>query len=112
MSDLEVLVKTIESLKPLTDEGRHDFLQMWSAHNVKRKELITAAGDVEKYLYFVTEGVQRIVYHDNQDREATLVFRIHLHLVVRSLHSSCKSLRPIFMSRSHLQHFCVHHFTL
>ncbi len=36
--------------------------------------MITAAGDVEKYLYFVTDGVQRIVYQDDQNRESTLVF--------------------------------------
>ena len=36
--------------------------------------MITAAGDVEKYLYFVTDGVQRIVYQDDLHRESTLVF--------------------------------------
>jgi CRP-like cAMP-binding protein len=41
---------------------------------VKRKDIITPAGEIEKYLYFVTDGVQRIVYHDDQDRESTLVF--------------------------------------
>jgi CRP-like cAMP-binding protein len=74
MTHLEQLEKTIGNLKPLTDEGREGFLSIWSPHSVKRKELITAAGDVEKYLYFVTEGVQRIVYQDNQGRESTLVF--------------------------------------
>lgn len=74
MSGLELLQKAIETLKPLTDHGRVDFLKIWSEHSVKRKEIITAAGDVEKYLYFVTDGVQRIVYQDNQDRESTLVF--------------------------------------
>jgi CRP-like cAMP-binding protein len=32
------------------------------------------AGEKEKYLYFVLEGVQRVVYLDEQDREATLIF--------------------------------------
>jgi CRP-like cAMP-binding protein len=74
MSNLETLTKIIESFEPLTDEGRDDFQRIWLEHKVKRKELITAAGEVEKYLYFVTEGVQRIVYQDNQNRESTLVF--------------------------------------
>jgi len=74
MSDLELLQQTFEGLSPLTKEGREDFLAMWSPHSVKRKETITTAGEVEKYLYFVTEGVQRVVYHDSQDRESTLVF--------------------------------------
>lgn len=29
---------------------------------------------MERYLYFVMEGVQRVYYFDDQDREATLVF--------------------------------------
>jgi CRP-like cAMP-binding protein len=71
---LESLRKTLEYLNPLTPEGRNDFLSIWSEYRVKRKDIITAAGDVEKYLYFVTDGVQRIVYLDDQNREATLVF--------------------------------------
>jgi CRP-like cAMP-binding protein len=74
MSNPEALLKIIESLNPLTEEGRGDFIGIWSEHSVKRKEVITTAGEVEKYLYFVTDGVQRIVYQDNQNRESTLVF--------------------------------------
>lgn len=71
---LESLGKTLEYLNPLTPEGRNDFLDIWSEYRVKRKDIITAAGEVEKYLYFVTDGVQRIVYQDDQNRESTLVF--------------------------------------
>jgi len=73
MSSIEVLQKTIESFKPLTPEARNDFSSIWSEHQVKRKDIITAAGEIEKYLYFVTDGVQRIVYQDDH-RESTLVF--------------------------------------
>lgn len=74
MSSLETLQKTIESLKPFTAEARNEFANIWSAHQVKRKEIITTAGEVEKYLYFITDGVQRIVYQDDQNRESTVVF--------------------------------------
>jgi CRP-like cAMP-binding protein len=74
MTAHEALAKAIETLKPVSDEGREDFLKIWSEHRVKRKEIITAAGEVEKYLYFVTDGIQRIVYQDDQNRESTLVF--------------------------------------
>lgn len=74
MTGIDALGKTVDSLKPLSPNGRENFLSLWSDYRVKRKEIITAAGDVEKYLYFVTDGVQRIVYHDDQDRESTLVF--------------------------------------
>src|SRR6187399_3214879 len=74
MSSPELLLKIIESLKPFTPEARNDFMSIWSEYKVKRKDIITAAGEVERYLYFITEGVQRIVYLDDQNRESTLVF--------------------------------------
>lgn len=73
MAHPDQLLKAIEALKSFTPEARKDFLSIWSEHQVKRKDIITAAGDVEKYLYFVTDGVQRIIYQDDQ-RESTLVF--------------------------------------
>ena len=74
MSNLELLLKAIESLKPFTPEARQDFMSMWSEYQAKRKDIITHAGEVEKYLYFVVDGVQRAVYQDDQNRESTLVF--------------------------------------
>lgn len=74
MSTPELLLKTIESLKPFTPEARVDFLSIWSEYQAKRKEVITTAGEVENYLYFITDGVQRIVYQDDQSRESTVVF--------------------------------------
>jgi len=74
MTDKEILRKVFETFSPLTPDGLEDFMSLWTVHSVKRKEIITSAGQVEKYLYFVTDGVQRIVYQDDQNRESTLVF--------------------------------------
>ena len=74
MQELDILKKAVEHFNAFTPEASADFYSIWTEHRAKRKEIITAAGDVEKYLYFVTDGVQRIVYHDDQNREATLVF--------------------------------------
>ncbi len=74
MQDLESLKKAIAHFKPLTEEAAADFYSIWSEHRVKRKEIISAAGEVEKYIYFVTDGVQRILYQDDHSREATIVF--------------------------------------
>jgi CRP-like cAMP-binding protein len=40
----------------------------------KRKTVLTAAGETERYLYFVTEGVQRAFYIGSDHPEATIVF--------------------------------------
>ena len=64
----------IRAAYPLPDEDWQAFSGIWEPFSAKRKEIITAAGEREKYLYFVLEGVQRIYYYDERDRETTLVF--------------------------------------
>lgn len=52
-----------------------NFLNIWSPFTAKRKTVLTAAGETERYLYFVIEGVQRALYQkENSDKDATLVF--------------------------------------
>lgn len=58
----------------LQDSDRHAFIEIWEPVTYKRKEILTRAGETERYLYFVNEGVQRIYYFDEQEREATLIF--------------------------------------
>ncbi|WP_310588391.1 Crp/Fnr family transcriptional regulator [Dyadobacter sp. CY326] len=50
------------------------FAAIWKPYSAGRKEVITAAGAAEGYLYFVIKGIQRVYYFDDQGREATLVF--------------------------------------
>jgi CRP-like cAMP-binding protein len=71
---LTSLRKSINLIHPIPEEECNSFLSIWSPCEFKRKEIVTTAGETERYLYFVTEGVQRIYYFDDQQREATLVF--------------------------------------
>jgi CRP-like cAMP-binding protein len=71
---IDKIKEAIQSLSPITDEAWNDFSGIWEPYAVKRKEIITAAGDREKYLYFVVDGIQRIYYLDDNNREATLLF--------------------------------------
>lgn len=68
------LKQKVSAISPLTDTDWEDFSKLWKPFSAKRKEIITAMGEKEKYLYFVVEGVQRVYYFDEQNREATLVF--------------------------------------
>lgn len=61
-------------IHPLTEQEWLDFAGIWQPFSCKRKEVITSAGEQEKYLYFVEEGIQRVYYLDDENREATLVF--------------------------------------
>lgn len=62
------------AIQPLSENEWSAFSSIWTECSAKRKEQLTAAGDKEKYLYFVIEGIQRVYYFDEQNREATLVF--------------------------------------
>jgi len=58
----------------LTVEDLDAFTECWQPLTVKRKIILTAAGETERYLYFVLEGVQRAFYLADENREATIVF--------------------------------------
>jgi CRP-like cAMP-binding protein len=74
MQGIDTLLSFTQHIHPLTPDAVSDFATIWQPVRAKRKELLTAAGEAEKYLYFVLDGVQRVYYLDDQDREATLVF--------------------------------------
>ena len=75
MNEHHLLLKNlITAIHPLSETDWDLFSTIWSPIDFKRKEIVTAAGETEKYLYFVIEGVQRVYYFDEQQREATLVF--------------------------------------
>jgi CRP-like cAMP-binding protein len=71
---LKLLHSSIQAIHPLSDEDWNALAQIWKPFEARRKEIITASGETERYLYFVVEGVQRIYYLDDQNREATLAF--------------------------------------
>lgn len=69
------LLKTfLSKLYPLSPEEMGGFTANWQAVTFKRKTILTAAGETEKYLYIVTEGVQRAFYLGDENKEATIVF--------------------------------------
>lgn len=75
MPDAIVALKSLVlATHPLPEEDWQALAAIWKPFSAKRKELITGIGGKEKYLYFVVEGVQRVYYFDEQNREATLVF--------------------------------------
>jgi CRP-like cAMP-binding protein len=75
MSDTYTPLRQLATaIQPLSEIEWNAFAQIWSACSYKRKEQLTVAGEKEKYLYFVVEGIQRVFYFDDQNREATLVF--------------------------------------
>lgn len=49
-------------------------LAIWQPYDCKRKTVLTAAGETERHIYVVLEGIQRAFYLSETGREATIVF--------------------------------------
>lgn len=62
------------AMGPLPENDMTAFLLIWEPWSAKRKQRIVSIGETERYLYFVTSGVQRVFYEDGEGREATVVF--------------------------------------
>jgi CRP-like cAMP-binding protein len=71
---LLALRQLIGQIEPFSETEWQAFSEIWTPFEAKRKELLTSAGEKEKHLYFVAEGVQRVFYLDDENREATIVF--------------------------------------
>lgn len=72
--EIELLKTFLSKLHPLSAAELDAFTVNWQPVTYKRKTILTAAGETEKYLYFVTEGVQRAFYLGDNNKEATIVF--------------------------------------
>jgi CRP-like cAMP-binding protein len=70
----EILQKFISLIYPLPEKEMNAFSSIWTPFACKRKTVLTAAGEIERHLYFVLEGVQRAFYIGNDKQEATIVF--------------------------------------
>jgi len=70
----EELINILERVYHLSENEIDAFCGIWKPHEAKRKEILTTAGEKEKYLYFVNEGVQRVFYSDEFGKEATILF--------------------------------------
>ncbi len=73
-NELGLLKRFCDSILPLNAEEWNAFAAGWQTVTVKRKTVLTVAGETERYLYFVIEGVQRAFYLGDDNREATIVF--------------------------------------
>lgn len=74
MDDLKILYDFVQRVHPLKPEEWEDVSAIWTPVDYKRKTVLTVAGETERHLYFVLEGVQRAFYVGSDHPEATVVF--------------------------------------
>lgn len=72
--EIELLKQFVQQIYPLPVAELEHFTSGWQPITVKRKTILTAAGETERHLYFVLEGLQRAFYIGDGNKEATIVF--------------------------------------
>jgi len=68
--DLKIYLNQIH---PLEDEVVEEYCTHWKQVEYKRKAFITNEGEVEQYMYFVQEGIQKS-YYLNEGKEHVVAF--------------------------------------
>ena len=71
---MAALKQAVNAVHPFTAEEWMHFSERWRMRRESRKQTLTVAGNREQHLYFIVDGVQRVFYLDDQEREATLLF--------------------------------------
>jgi len=74
MQDIDNLKLLVGQFHELPGDDWLALSAIWTPFEAGRKEIITAMGSKEKYLYFVIDGVQRVYYYDEHGHEATILF--------------------------------------
>jgi CRP-like cAMP-binding protein len=74
MLDIDHLKMLVSQIHELPEADWQLLSAIWTPFEARRKEMITASGSKEKYLYFVIDGVQRVYYYDEHGHEATILF--------------------------------------
>ncbi len=72
--ETELIQKFISPVHRLNESEWAAFSSIWQPFQCKRKTVLTTAGETERHLYFVVDGVQRAFYIGNDHHEATVVF--------------------------------------
>lgn len=73
MDPLQQLAQIVSQQIVLPPEVEEDFLAAWEPISLSKGAHLTQAGEVEHYLYFVVEGIQR-GYHLRNGKEVTIAF--------------------------------------
>jgi CRP-like cAMP-binding protein len=73
-TSLDAMHRVVQQIHPLNATDWAVFSAIWQPFDAKRKVILTASGEVERYVYFVLDGVQRAYDISDDGREVTLVF--------------------------------------
>lgn len=64
----------LNGISPTPDDVLTEYLSHWQEYTCARKTTLTAAGEVERWMYFVLEGVQKSYYITQDGKTHVMAF--------------------------------------
>lgn len=71
---LNLLKDHIQPIAVFSEEDWEEFFKLWKTVKIPKRRVLTRQGEIEPYLYFVIEGVQRIYHLSEEGKETTIIF--------------------------------------
>jgi CRP-like cAMP-binding protein len=63
----------LSKIHPVNDSVLEEYISHWSEYSIPKKHIMTAAGETERFIYFVQEGIQKS-YYLNEGKEHVIAF--------------------------------------
>lgn len=73
MDEKQVLRSFLSAVHPLPKKVMDDYISAWKIHRMPKRTLMTSEGEVERYMYFVLEGIQKS-YYLNEGKQHIIAF--------------------------------------
>ena len=63
----------LQSFHPVSDPILEEYLSHWKEFSLPKRQIMTAAGETERYMYFVKEGIQKS-YFEKDGKQHVIAF--------------------------------------
>ena len=73
MSDIPNIKTFLSQVHPVDDEILDAYIAHWKPYSLPKKTIMTAAGETERFIYYVKEGIQKS-YYLNEGKEHIIAF--------------------------------------
>lgn len=70
---MEAMKTFLNRIHPVPDHILDEYISHWNLYEVNRKTIMTAPGDIERYWYYVIDGIQKS-YYLNDNKQHIIAF--------------------------------------
>ena len=67
------MIDFLKQIHSVNEDILNEYISQWEDYSVPKKTILTAAGETERYMYFVKEGIQKS-YYINEHKEYNIAF--------------------------------------